>query len=376
MKGGILDKRTLQCQSSKRLPYVVLAAILCLCLAGMLAVKGTVLARADSLNLKQACSITVTMPPSEDMPTPPALVYDLYKVASAEASTGYDAYTFKKTPLFDGLSGDMSKMDSEAYKNAAQQALSIVQNSDADITPYASAKVGQTAKIPNGSTNLESGLYLVVVHGNNPSSKGEYIVSSDNSLKTIARSKTNVFSFSPELIAVPDRKLGTSNNTSNSTAPWNYNVSAVLKASWTPLYGSLEITKTLNTFDATNGKSATFLFNIEGVDDSGNVVYSNIVPIEFDGAKSETKVLDKIPGGATVTVKEVYSGADYKLVSSPEKTVKVVADETASVQFVNDYHGTTNSGGTIINSFEFQEGETDIEDTWNWVQTGDGKEQQ
>lgn len=366
-------------------------AILGLCLIGMLAVGGTVSAQAAKFDSSMDCSITVNMPSKSDsqyknMPSvPDGLVYDLYKVASAKQTSGHDAYSFEveATSAFAGLADSFTQLGqinstqagasasyTEKYNEITQLAINMVK--DSNIEPERSTVVDYQ------SLELRSGLYLVLIHGNDPKDSKDYIVDAGNgSLATIAKSSTNEFLFTPQLVGVPgryDEKTNT-NNTANRVE-WNYNVEVTAKPEWHPLYGDLEIVKTLRSYD--DGKPVTFVFEIEGANGAGEVTYSNTASIVFEAASTKAARIGHIPAGLKITVKEVYSGTSYQLVSSATQTATIVAEDVVSVNFENDYNGGGNSGGSVTNTFSYEtgEGQDAARSAGQWVWSKDGEEQE
>ena len=73
-----------------------------------------------------------------------------------------------------------------------------------------------------------------------------------------------------------------------------------------------------------------------------------------------------IPAGAKVTVTEVYSGAGYRLVSEPQQTAEISADEIVTVEFDNTYDHGLNPGYGVTNHFDYDEDEG-----WQWTQLPD-----
>jgi len=108
---------------------------------------------------------------------------------------------------------------------------------------------------------------------------------------------------------------------------------------------------------------------VEGRDETGALVYSNVISTTHEGAGSETVTLEKIHAGLTVTVTEVYSGASYELVDSGEKDVLIWSDAAvasgehseASVSFTNRYGGGDRGGYGVTNHFE-----ADGNGGWTW----------
>ena len=73
----------------------------------------------------------------------------------------------------------------------------------------------------------------------------------------------------------------------------------------------------------------TFVFQIEGTDENGETVYSNVAATTHSSAGTVDAVAERIPAGTRVTVTEVYSGASYELVSQGTQEGLITADPGA-----------------------------------------------
>ena len=232
----------------------------------------------------------------------------------------------------------------------AQAAASIaLQTTDPDATGMAGTPI----------EGLSSGLYLVIARGEDVS---DYLQQAeDGTITTIANSEDWVYTYTPELVALPGTETFTTDN-----AQWIYDANTVLKPAQDVRYGDLEITKTLNRYETRD--PATFVFTIDAYKNN-ELVYSNAVSLVFTEAGTQSvKIEGKIPNGAQVTVKEVYSGAVYNVVGSAEAVTVIDAQNgTQPVSFSNDYNSTDKRGGSIDNRFEF------AEEHWSW--SSDLKEQ-
>lgn len=253
---------------------------------------------------------------------------DLYKVADVNVSGKYIA-PGQGAELYNALK---ESLDGVSSKTTAEDWLSIAENAMKQIDASKNLKPVRQVKLndPNpgdGKTisDLSTGLYLVVAHQ----------VESDQ----------YIYSFTPYLVSLPGNNYGQD----GANDDWIYDVEVSLKPSRENRFGDLEIIKTLKTFNATLG-GATCVFRIEAEKDG--IVYSDVKSIVFDaaGTKSIT-IAKKIPAGAVVTVTEVYSGSSYKIISEPEKTQTIIADETVSVNFTNDYDERLNGGTSVVNHF-------------------------
>ena len=140
----------------------------------------------------------------------------------------------------------------------------------------------------------------------------------------------------------------------------------VIRLTNEPKYGNLEIVKYLPTYEV--DEPATFVFDVVatmGVDENGDpiVVYSNVAVLTFTKAGTLSTTLYHIPAGAEVVVTEVYSGSHYELTSAAESTVTIVASETVSVYFENDYIPYDRDGHGIVNVFD----PDDSAAGWHWT---------
>lgn len=378
-------------------------AILGLCLIGTLAVCGTISAQA--VKLDSDCSIKVQLSPEENASSAPkGLVYDIYEVATAQEVSKYDAYTFEATAAFsDAISEQLNNLSSatdsntasSTYAAIAQSATGVVLNdADGNVKSVGASKpVSLYKEEIEGDTfnNLQSGLYLVLVHGKSPASKNKYIIKNDEgSYETVANATNEKYLFSPLLIAVPSRysvnENGTVTNSTSNNAEWQYNVTATLKFDKEPRYGAIEIEKALTSYN--QGEPATFVFQIDGYESANPAsddkpVFSDVRSIVFNGAGTQTVTVDRIPAGLYVKVTEVYSGTSYKLVSQdPKGLIKITAnaDNSTTPQvkfaFVNEYEGPGNGSGSVTNSFSYESEEGAARSSALWVWSKDGEVQE
>lgn len=131
----------------------------------------------------------------------------------------------------------------------------------------------------------------------------------------------------------------------------------------------MTINKTLRDYNETLGPT-TSVFEIEGRDAQGNVVYTNVASVTHGGAGTESVTIKDIPAGITVTVTEIYAGASYEIDGENVQTTTIVSDAAAgtenpvvSVAFTNKYNGGNDSGYGLMN--EFKAG--DEEGVWEWT---------
>ncbi|XCP84643.1 DUF5979 domain-containing protein [Roseburia hominis] len=158
---------------------------------------------------------------------------------------------------------------------------------------------------------------------------------------------------------------------------WLYDVTVGLKPSREPLEGDMKIRKTLNTYNESLGE-VTFVFEVTGKDPvTGEVVYNNVVSMNFDDGTptgTQTVKITGLPVGTVVTVKEIYNGGSYKEVSADYTTTieptKDGVSQTKPVTFVNDYDDKLKKGCGIVNHFDFVGDEAHTDEDGNLVVKG------
>lgn len=376
-------------------PLVAFAVV-----AGMVAATPILSGVAKAIDLDSDCSVTVLKPLEGELKEDLAdvdLTVDLYKVADAKATKGIDAYSLTLLDAYSDLSLD--NLDTAKAQVELEQAVAEI--AIGGQTPVATGKADEEI------SGLSAGLYLAVTRGTELTDVSEYLTtvttllgdneSTETSIATLAYSDVSIFTFEPQLISVPTKGADEETNiidpskivSTSDEGEWNYKISTVLKPGVQPRYGKLEIRKSLLTFEKLESGEvdpATFVFSVdatitkgEGDDAVTTSVYSNVVSLAFSSAGQKSVLLDNIPIGSTVTVTEVYSGANYKQVSVDPEPVIIQADEIATVEFTNDYTGTRRGGGSLTNNFEYNEGagetegstEGSTEGTWNWTQLDD-----
>lgn len=296
---------------------------------------------ANAVDTDRNCSLTVNVADSgsyaDDLANA-AIDVKLYKVADV-AKTG----AFTSTENFSSLKIEDVKSGEENWEQTAKDAVKIVD--DKKITPDGELTV-------TGGTGTKDSL-----------SCGLYLVEAEK-----ADTDRYSYSFNPYIISLPDNLYYQSKDPEDDA--WIYDVTSGLKPEQESRYGSLKIRKTLQDFNASL-KEATFVFQVEGTDDEGNVVYSNVASTTFDAVGTKEAVLDKIPAGAHLTVTEVYSGASYKLTSAESQETTIVADQTMEVDFSNTYDDKIVPGYGVTNHFEYDEN-----NGWKWSQLQDNTETQ
>lgn len=315
---------------------------------------------ARAVDFNAACSLNV-QPGNQEQSAELAgkLRIDLYQVAQAKPVEGQDTYIFEFLPGFEEAER-LYKDESPDWAAVAQKAAEYVFAEDSGIQAAASGMAQTDISVP------ACGLYLVIARGEELE-VNEYLTTVkqrngagevEERIATTAYSDTHIYTYAPELAAVPGRQIagtdGTIQNTTGGNGPWIYRMAVTLKPEETPRYGKLEIIKQLGSYEMS--REATFIFQVDAVLNGENV-YSNVIPVTFTSAGEKKVLVDRIPAGAQVTVEEIYSGANYKVESAklqmPQQTISV--QEVVSVTFVNNYDETDNGGGAIINHFEYSD---------------------
>lgn len=281
-------------------------------------------------------------------------VADLYLIATSLSEGRYE------------LPGGLDlPMDQDKWRDMAQS--EALKRAGVEMPVVTGMGLGAWTDHGDDGDALENGLYLLVVRPNDRSTDylktfededgGTYVASEIKSKGVSVR-------ISPEIIAMPGKAVP-EDGSANAADPgeWIYDVDVTVKTEAVQELGSIEIIKDLLTYE--KGHDAFFLFQVEGYL-NGEHVYSNLVAIRFDTYGEKSVVLDNIPVGTEVTVTEAYATPGYELVSTVPSDGKltVSADEVLSVRFENDYSGTRDKGGGIMNSFDY-----DLErGEWSWTQ--------
>ncbi|MCI8993473.1 MAG: hypothetical protein HFG80_12250 [Eubacterium sp.] len=326
---------------------LVLAALLALPCFGLLQTQA-----AGRIDTSRECSLTVSVEVSENTGGNEAYLEDfnrmsipvsVYRVADVDAT----GQKFTPTAPFAGTGGlDMSKieqgpsgMTAADWQELSLQAENIrrKENPEAAGTAVIRKDDGSTAAAQGKITGLTPGLYLVVPA---PTGNPDYTVQ---------------YTFAPYLTALPSSDYTISGAGSDE---WIYDTTIGLKPDAEPLYGKLNIIKTLQNYNESLGQ-ATFVFQITGVDKNGVTKYEEVESMTFSAAGSNTVTLERIPAGLTVTVTEVYSGASYTIEGSDTDTALIWSDlaveagvgQEASVEFANRYDGGNRSGYGVTNHF-------------------------
>lgn len=290
---------------------------------------------ANAINTGQKCSIEFDISGNSSELLSASIPVNLYKVASVDVSGNYTATgTFAKLDL-SSVSADNLDTAAATWSERATEAKKLLKDDTEPTTTVTLTQGRGTA------TGLNTGLYLV------------------DTPEVVTTNYT--YTFTPYLVSLP-----TNNYYSNGNDNWiydltkEYNSAVGLKPEEHARYGDLKINKTLAHHNATTGKKATFVFKIEITPLKGKTE-TRIESLDFEAAGDSSVTITKIPAGATVTVKEEYSGASYKLTSANDQNATIVATDRgakvdpASVSFTNDIDNNMNGGYGVKNNFKLDE---------------------
>ena len=293
---------------------------------------GSIFARTH-IDIDKKCSITVDIPDTwEDLYTVDFPV-ELYRVADVDENDVYTA-----TKQFDELAKSISDISSKTTADDWEK----MAKTAADIADKGSLTADEVIDVSNGRgnvTGVKTGLYLVYAKPANSERFG--------------------YTFVPYLISAPNNEFAMTGSGSDS---WIYDdIDIELKPEQTGLMGSLQINKTLKTYNTALGEPV-FAFDVEAYDRDGNVVFSDIASIRFDSTGAKSVVIDNLPAGSRGIVKEVYAAGSYQVTSSDSIETQIVAGETADVDFTNDYNDKLIYSTGVVNHFEYDG------TGWEWVQ--------
>ena len=290
---------------------------------------------ANAIETDRKCSVSFSVSGEGNELADPGtdIKVNLYKVADVDVSGNYTA-----TGAFTELDVSSVRADNnDAASEWAERAKKAKEKLSDSVNP--SYTVALTGGIGN-KDGLDTGLYLV------------------DTPEVVTTNYT--YTFTPYLVSLP-----TNNYYSSGNDDWIYaltDTNAIgLKPEEHARYGDLVINKTLANHNATTGKKATFVFQIDITPLKSDKTETRIESLDFEAAGNSSVTITKIPAGAKVTVKEVYSGASYKLTSANDQKTTIVATDRgatntpASVSFTNDIDDNMNGGYGVRNNFKLDE---------------------
>ena len=302
---------------------------------------------ADPVDLTHSCNLTLY---TSDFPESftgnmDELSGKLYRIADV---TRYG--TYHSLPAYDGIvlpEAPIGKDRADSWLAAAEEAMVQINANQPEPDGEFTLQWEQTGKLSGSTRKLLPGMYLIVPENGN--------------------SELFTCRFQPFLVALPGNLF---RQTGAGEDKWIYDVEAALKPKWERKNGSLLIRKKLEGF-CSMYEDASFVFLVEGKNAAGAMVYSNVVSIRLDKAGTQEALLKDIPAGLTVSVKEVYAGGAYTLVSEGEITMEIPPDDganaPAAVEFVNRWDGGLTPGTAAVNRFYRVDGSAN----WAWEQRRD-----
>lgn len=301
----------------------------------LLTLPGARAANAIETNRKCSVAFSVSGKDNELTDTGTDIKVNLYKVADVDVSGNYTA-----TKDFTGLDVSSVRADNnDAASKWAERAKKAKEKLSDSVKPV------DTVTLTRGigaKAGLDTGLYLV------------------DTPEVVTTNYT--YTFTPYLVSLPTNNYYNIEDEANRNDDWIYDLTdsnAIgLKPEEHARYGDLKINKRLANHNATTGKKATFVFQIEITPRKGKTE-TRIESLDFEAAGDSSITITKIPAGATVKVTEVYSGASYKLISEKDQETTIVATDRgatnttpASVSFTNDIDNNMNGGYGIRNNFK------------------------
>lgn len=302
---------------------------------------------------------------------------DFYKLADAVEDPVFDTYGYAFKKGFEGVANEeeMKDPNAEVWSKIGDRASTLIFGENpVEITP-----VTKEFPLSDGDKcELESGLYLVIPHDDN----GLPVMGEDGKVTSYVDTPVFRYIYSPVIVTMPSTHERTDEPAMTSGGiGWTNDITVVLKPEKEYRLGQLRIVKSLTSFESRT--AATFVFSVDAwlpqdVDENGNPTkycYNNAVSITFNPGSLEDQevILDGIPVSAIVEVKEIYSGASYKLINiewSADDHV-ISAEEILTVKFTNEHTHEDRTGYGINNHFD------KVDDNWQWLnpneQGGEGE---
>ena len=366
----------------KRITKIILSLMAVLCIAlytmGVNATELGIRQPDSGMSLKvsvgDGISEKLSAVPQEDG----TICYDLYRIADITD----DGFTYQVTDKFSTLKEELSKASTTSdsgsapdWQALAQQALTIAVGGEGTVVNAPSGADYTGLPLDTANKIDKKGLYLLVAREtleNRTVVKSVSAVDGENHYEdsqyaVCITAGENVYTILPQIVCVPT-KISADGSTAVSTVEdgtWVYDQQIVLKMSVEPASGAIRIDKTLTGHNG--DEEVVCVFQVDAYYPTDNDLYSSeVYSVTFDGDGSKSLLIEGLPIGATVRVREVYSGANYisSVPASGSLDVKVSGDQTASVAFTNT-RDNDRTGGGVTNHFTYQEG------SWNWTQTTD-----
>ncbi len=369
--------------------------------------KSVFAADPDPVDVFLPCSLTVDSSGIE-MQDKQNVVVDLYRVAYLTPDDMYDTYHWAPTSVLDGLITIPEDTDREGWKVVTEDLVDLILGTAPEgktqWTPTEAGGLADTFTVFNGQSaaqpdptsykitgkslgekieGIPSGFYVVIARGNNVD---KYVCTHEPNGEdpehmtrtvTLATSEKYTYQYAAEMFALPtkDEEIDENGDPKTNTAnggEWHYDYPVVLKAEVRGRGGSLEIIKNLELYEYRKKEvgdnprdikdNVTFVFEVTAYEneasykefgDAARIIYHNFVSINYKDENGIKKaIVEDLPVGAYVVVKEVYSGRSYTATVEEDSAV-IKPDEAAQVEFENKYDKTQGGGGSFVNNFKF-----------------------
>ncbi len=377
----------------KKLIYLIAAVTLAAAVCG---VKPT---RSGAAPFDQSKTGSLTIHPMEvtdeamaqDVLSAKAKV-DIFQVAKAVKTPGYDTYHYEFIAPFDRAEmKDRTPEKAEDWDTMAQEAARVIFDGDTKVNPVKQGTLDKTSSV----SDLEPGLYLLMARGGKGTdSVADFRkdVTDDEGKTTIvtyANSNQYEYTFKPQLVSLPMRDSDVPVNPTDdppNTADqgdWSYDLNVYLKFERSVRFGSLKIRKVLSSYESEiPNDPVTFVFQVDGetpgAEGAGGELssYHGVDSLTFTAAGEEEIIFERIPVTAVLTVSEVYSGSGYEIAPDTGGTVRegitISADQDTVVEipFVNVHNDDLKRGHGIKNQFTYTDSGLPggQPGRWNWVQ--------
>lgn len=350
----------------------------------------------EKVDVYKPCSLTVECS-GVDMQEKGNLVVDLYRVAYLEPDEMYDTYHWAPTSALPSDFPLPEYTDREGWKSVTEDLVDLilgtapegltqwnpseVESLAGSFTEYGGSSDGQPDKtsykitdVSLGETveDIPSGFYVIIARGINVD---KYVCTHESDENdpdhmtrtvTLATSEKYTYQFAAEMAAVPTRPIEDGEANTANRVPWQYDPSVVLKPEIRGRGGTLVIIKDLELYEYRRKEvgdnprdikdNATFVFEVSAFqsnDPDAARIYHNFITINFnDESGTKNALVEDLPVGAYVIVKEVYSGRSYTK-TVEERTAVIQPDDVAYVDFENKYDKTQGGGGSFVNNFKY-----------------------
>ena len=297
----------------------------------------------------------------EDFKEEGDLVVGLYKVADIFWNGSTAKFEFSGSEKVNEILADYFEEGKNGYVIDADDK-EIVENMEAAAKELAGLGIESLSpdNIELGEEpKVAEGLYLVVPHNKERERYITTVTDEEGNEVTVSYAYTTAkeYDFTLNLLAL-----------SAAQSDLLGNKDVTLKPEAKPRMGRIEIDKILSNYLS----DGTFVFSVKA-EYEGKVVLNDVRSLTFTEAGSQSIVIDDIPVGSVVTVKEIYSGAIYELSSDSEVEHTIdrpfVDEKTGTVfhfEFINKYNKSNNHGYGIDNMFV-----KDDNGDWEYVKGGE-----